>query len=86
LDVYHDVRDALAGGNLYFYYCEGKITYPSVPAQMFPFTSRRSIPATSRARKGWSRCTPGCTAGAGDKDLHFVYLYDSTGAWLTTAS
>src|SRR5207244_1520115 len=38
VDVYQDVLAKLRKGNLYWYYGERRLTYPSVPAQMYPIT------------------------------------------------
>ena len=78
--VYRDVREALANGNLYFYYGEGDLTTRSVPAYMYPITiediragcvtGRERIVTMNRGVYGWR----------GDADLHQVWLFDDRGA------
>jgi hypothetical protein len=88
-DIYRDVLDKLAWGNLYVYYEEPQLTYPSVPAQMYPiaFEEIRSGYVKGKQRLITSRS--GLYGWQGDNQLHFAYLYDSRGvriphAFLTT--
>ena len=89
-DIYRDVLGKLAWGNLYVYYEEPPLTYPSVPAQMYPITFEEIYSGYVKGRQRLITVHPGLCGWHGDKDLHFACLYDSRGvriphAFLTTA-
>lgn len=78
-DVYRDVLDKLAWGNLYIYYQEGEITHPSVPAQMYPITFEEIRPGYVKGRERLITSRAGVYGWPGASDLHLVYLYDGRG-------
>lgn len=78
-DVYRDVQAALSGGNLYFYYREGDITYRSVPAQMFPITMEEIHSGYVKGKERLITAHSGLYGWHDQRDLHFGYLYDDTG-------
>ena len=89
-DIYRDVLDKLAWGSLYVYYEEPPLTYPSVPAQMYPITFEEIHSGYVKGKQRLITSRPGLYGWHGDTELHFAYLYDSRGvriphAFLTTA-
>ena len=78
-DIYRDVLDKLAWGNLYGYYQEGPVTYPSVPAQMYPITFEAIHAGWVQGTQRLITIRTGLYGWHGDGQLHFVYLYDSRG-------
>ena len=89
VDVYYDVRNKLKWGNLYMYYGEKKLTYPSVPQQMFPITVQEIRSGTVKGKERLITAHSGVYGWRESRDLHFAYLYDARGhriphAFLTT--
>jgi len=88
-DIYRDVLDKLAWGNLYVYYEEPPLTYSSVPAQMYPIAFEEIHSGYVKGKQRLITSHPGLYGWHGDNQLHFAYLYDSRGvriphAFLTT--
>ena len=79
-DVYRDVREALANGNLYFYYGEGELTTKSVPAYMYPITIQDIRAGCVTGRERIVTMNEGLYGWRGDADLHQVWLFDARGA------
>jgi hypothetical protein len=82
--------DKLKWGNLYIYYEEGRLTYPSVPAQMYPITFEEIHAGYVKGRQRLITMRSGLYGWLGDRQLHFAYRYDSRGVpiahdFLTTA-
>jgi hypothetical protein len=78
--VYRDVRDALANGNLYFYYGEGNLTTKSVPAYMYPITIEDIRAGCVTGRERIVTMNGGVYGWHGNADLHQVWLFDGRGA------
>jgi len=78
--VYRDVREALANGNLYFYYGEGNLTTKSVPAYMYPITIEDIRAGCVTGRERIVTMNHGVYGWRGDADLHQVWLFDDRGA------
>jgi hypothetical protein len=78
-DIYRDVLDKLAWGNLYVYYGECPLTYPSVPAQMYPITWKGIHSGWAQGAERLITMRPGIYGWRGDRQLHFVHLYDCRG-------
>ena len=78
-DIHRDVLDKLAWGNLYMYYEECPVTYPSVPAQMYPITFQELHSGWVQGTQRLITTRSGLYGWPGDGQLHFVYLYDSRG-------
>jgi hypothetical protein len=78
-DVHRDVLDKLAWGNLYVYYEEGKLTYSSAPARMYPLTFDEIHSGYVKGRERLIASRPGVYGWPGDRDLHFVWLFDARG-------
>jgi len=78
--VYRDVREALANGNLYFYYGEGRLTTKSVPAYMYPITIEDIRAGCVTGRERIVTMNPGLYGWPGNSDLHQVWLFDDRGA------
>jgi hypothetical protein len=88
-DIYRDVLDKLAWGNLYVYYEEPPLTYSSVPAQMYPIAFEEIHSGYVKGKQRLITTHSGLYGWHGDNQLHFAYLYDSRGmriphAFLTT--
>ena len=88
-DIYLDALDKLRWGMLYFYYEEGEVTYPSLPAQMFPMTFDEIRGGTVRGPDRIVTLHPGVYGWPGDQRLHHVFRYDERGglaphAFITT--
>jgi len=88
-DIFRDVLDKLRWGNLYVYYEEGRVTYPSVPAQMYPITFEEIRSGYVKGKERLITMHSGLYGWPGDRQLHFAYRYDSRGvqiphAFLTT--
>jgi hypothetical protein len=89
-DVFRDVLDKLKWGNLYIYYEEGRLTYPSVPAQMYPITFEEIRSGYVKGSQRLITMHSGLYGWPGDRQLHVAYRYDSRGVqipheFLTTA-
>ena len=82
-DVHQDVINKLKWGNLYFYYGEKGLTYPSAPAQMYPITLEEIHSGYVKGRERLVTIHPGAYGWQGENDLHFAYLYNARGR-LTT--
>jgi concanavalin A-like lectin/glucanase superfamily protein len=78
--VYRDVREALASGNLYFYYGEGELTARSVPAYMYPITIEDIRAGCVTGRERIVTMNEGVYGWRGNADLHQVWLFDARGA------
>ncbi|NUQ62794.1 MAG: hypothetical protein HUU20_09910 [Pirellulales bacterium] len=88
-DVFRDVLDKLRWGNLYVYYEEGRLTYPSAPAEMYPITFEEIHSGYVKGTQRLVTMHPGLYGWPGDRQLHFAHRYDSRGvqvahAFLTT--
>jgi hypothetical protein len=79
-DIYRDILNKLAWGSLYIYYEEVPVTHPSVPAQMYPITFEEIRSGYVKGRERLITMHSGLYGWHGNKDLHFVYLYDTRGA------
>ncbi len=78
-DVFRDVLDKLRWGNLYAYYEEGRLTHPSVPAQMYPITFEELHAGYVKGQQRLITMHSGIYGWRGDRQLHYVYRYDSRG-------
>ncbi len=78
-DVYKDVLDKLSWGNLYFYYGEGTLTYPSLPSRMYPITVEELYAGTIKGRERIITMNPGVHGWPGDGALHLCYRFNSLG-------
>ncbi|NPV47688.1 MAG: LamG domain-containing protein [Armatimonadetes bacterium] len=78
-DVYDDVLEKLRWGNLYFYYGEGQLTYPSLPQQQYPITVEALRAGAVRGRERIVTMNSGDYAWPGDHDLHLVHRYNCVG-------
>jgi membrane-bound inhibitor of C-type lysozyme len=78
-DVYADVLDKLKWGNLYFYYGEGTLTYPSLPQQQFPITVEKLHEGVITGRERIVTMQPGVYGWPGNRDLHMTYRYSKVG-------
>lgn len=78
-DVYEDVLEKLRWGNLYFYYGEGQLTYPSLPQQQYPITVQTIRAGAVRGRERLVTMNSGDYAWPGDRDLHLVHHYNAVG-------
>ncbi|MDO9538375.1 MAG: hypothetical protein Q7J68_08685 [Thermoplasmata archaeon] len=79
VDLYNTVREALAYGNLYFYYREGVIKNRSVPAEMYPITFEEIHSGYVKGKERLITMNPGLYGWHESTNLHFGYLYDSLG-------
>ncbi|NUQ65540.1 MAG: LamG domain-containing protein [Pirellulales bacterium] len=77
--VYRDVREALANGNLYFYYGEGDLGTKSVPAYMYPITIEEIHAGCVLGRERIVTSNAGVYGWRGDADLHQVWFFDGRG-------
>lgn len=78
-DVYRDVLDKLKWGNLYFYYGEGKLTYASLPQQMYPITVEEIRSGTIKGQQRLITSRSGVYGWRGSRELHFGYRYNCLG-------
>lgn len=78
-DVYEDVLEKLRWGNLYFYYGEGQLTYPSLPQQQYPMTIETIRAGAIRGRERIVTMNSADYAWPGDRDLHLVHRYNCVG-------
>jgi len=78
-DVYRDVLDKLAWANLYFYYGEGELTYPSLPQQMYPITIEELRAGTVKGRERIVTMHSGVYGWEGDRGIHLCYRYNALG-------
>ena len=78
-DVYEDVLSKLKWGNLYMYYGEGKLTYTSVPQQMYPITVCEIRSGLVRGKERLISTHSGVYGWRDSRDLHFAYRYDGRG-------
>lgn len=78
-DVYDDVLDKLKWGNLYFYYGEKALTYPSLPQQQFPITVEKLHEGVITGRERLITMKPGVYGWRDNRDLHQCYRYNSVG-------
>jgi hypothetical protein len=78
--VYRDVREALANGNLYFYYGEGDLTTKSVPAYMYPITIEEIRGGCVRGRERIVTMNAGVYGWSSEADMHQIWLFDRRGA------
>lgn len=79
VDVYRDVLDKLKWGNLYFYYGEGTLTYPSLPQQMFPITVEEIRSGTITGKERIITMHSGVYGWPHSKELHLSYRYNPVG-------
>jgi len=89
LDLYHDIRDKLEWGALYFYYGEKEVTHKTVTSEMFPITAREWRRGTVKGLERLITIRSGVYGWRGHRNLNFAYLYDKQGkpapcAFLTT--
>ncbi|MEA3400423.1 MAG: LamG domain-containing protein [Armatimonadota bacterium] len=78
-DVYRDVLDKLQWANLYFYYGEGELTYPSLPQQMYPITIEELRSGTVKGEERIVTMRSGVYGWKGDRHLHLGYRYNALG-------
>jgi hypothetical protein len=78
-DVYQDVLDKLRWGNLYFYYGEGTLTYPSLPQQMYPITIEEIRAGTVKGKERIITLDSGVYGWEGGRELHCGYRYNPLG-------
>lgn len=78
-DIHQDVIKKLKAGNLYFYYGEKGVTYPSAPAQMYPITFEELHSGYIKGKERLITIHPGIYGWRENGDLHFGYLYDDRG-------
>ncbi|MGD9496406.1 MAG: LamG-like jellyroll fold domain-containing protein [Armatimonadota bacterium] len=78
-DVYADVLENLAWANLYFYYGEGELTYPSLPQQMYPITTEELRAGTVIGRERIVTMNSGVYGWAGSSRLHQGFRYNTLG-------
>jgi len=78
-DIYDDVLAKLAWGNLYMYYGEKNVTYPSVPQQMYPITVEEIRSGLVRGKERLITTHSGIYGWRDSADLHFVHRYDGRG-------
>ena len=79
-DVYEDVLDKLKWGNLYLYYGEPrKLTYPSLPQQMYPITVEEIHSGTVKGTERLITMRSGVYGWRDSNDLHFAYRYNPVG-------
>jgi len=79
-DVYVDVLDKLKWGNLYLYYGEPrKLTYPSLPQQMYPITVEEIHSGTIKGKERLITMCSGVYGWRDSDDLHFAYRYNPVG-------
>ena len=78
-DVHYDVCRKLAWGNLYMYYGEKTLTYPSVPQQMYPITVQEIRSGLVKGKERLITTRSGVYGWRGSDDLHFAYRYDGRG-------
>ena len=78
-DAYKSVLDKLVWGTTHFYYSEGDITYPSLPAQMFPITFEEIHAGYIKGRERLITMRSGVYGWPGDRALHLAHHYDGRG-------
>ena len=77
-DIHRDVLDKLAWGNLYIYYQEGTLAaFPPVPARMYPITLDEIHSGWVKGKERLITARLGVYGWRGDRDLHFVSLFDA---------
>jgi hypothetical protein len=79
VDLYRDVLEKLRWGNLYFYYGEPALTYPSLPQQMFPITVEEIQAGMVKGKERIVTMNSGVYGWAGGRELHYCYRYNSVG-------
>ncbi len=79
LDFYRDVLDKLEWGSLYFYYGEWTLTYPSVPAFMYPITVQEIGNGLVKGKERLITRHSGVYGWEGDRALHQAYRFDDQG-------
>lgn len=82
-DIHKDVIAKLKAANLYFYYGEKGVTYPGAPSQMYPITIEELHSGYIKGKQRLITIHPGVYGWAGDRNLHFGYLYDDRGHMTT---
>ncbi|MBD3293222.1 MAG: hypothetical protein GF393_09875 [Armatimonadia bacterium] len=78
-DVYRDVLEKLRWANLYFYYGEGTLTYPSLPQQMYPITTEELRAGMVKGRERIVTMNSGVYGWDGGRQLHFGFRYNALG-------
>ncbi len=78
-DVYTDVLDKLRWGNLYFYYGEPTLTYPSLPQQQYPITVEELHAGTLVGRERIITMNSGAYGWPDGRKLHYCYRYSRNG-------
>lgn len=78
-DVYLDVLDKLRWGNLYFYYGEPTLTYPSLPQQQYPITVEGIHEGTLVGHERIVTMNSGAYGWPGSSKLHYCYRYSRSG-------
>jgi hypothetical protein len=78
-DVYADVLRKLDWGNLYFYYGEGTLTYPSLPQQMYPITVQEVRSGVVVGRERLVTMRSGVYGWPESTDLHQAWRFDARG-------
>jgi len=79
VSLYEDVLDKLKWGNLYFYYGEPTLTYPSLPKQMYPITVEEIRSGIIKGKERIITMQSGVYGWSGSVDLHFCYRYNPVG-------
>jgi hypothetical protein len=78
--VYRDVLDKLKWGELFLYFEKDKITYESLPAQMYPLTFEEIHSGCVKGKERLITMHSGTYGWLGERDLHLPYHYDGRGA------
>jgi len=81
-DAYRAVLDKLKWGTLHFYYLEGQLTHPSLPARMFPITIREIRSGVVIGDQRIITMRSGVFGWPGSRELHQVHACDGRGVFV----
>jgi len=79
VDIYLDALNKLRWGNLYFYYGEGEITYPSLPREQYPITIRRLQEGVVEGEERIVTMKSGVHGWPGEQALHLCHRFNACG-------
>jgi len=79
VDVYLDALNKLRWANLYFYYGEGSITYPSLPRAQYPITVERLHEGVIEGKERIITMRSGVYGWPDDGALHYCHRFNAAG-------
>ncbi len=79
VDIYLDALNKLRWANLYFYYGEGEVTYPSLPREQYPITIRRLQEGVVEGEERIVTMNSGVYGWPGDDALHYCHHFNASG-------